>query len=59
MKSLFLILAILALARADIKEHLVTDLTDVTGYGKPWYSGYLDISTETNAMKSHYFFFPS
>jgi hypothetical protein len=47
------------LSQAAIKEHLVTDLNKETGYDKPWYSGYLDVSTKENKMQAHYFFFPS
>lgn len=57
MKSVILLLVLLVIYQAQ--DDLVTNLTQITGYDKPWYSGYLNISTPHEEMMSHYWFFPS
>ena len=54
------VLIILALqiifAFSAVPADLVTNLTSITGYSKPWYSGYVNVTFSSNI---HYWFFPS
>jgi len=59
MKTLAIFLISIAIVFSAVESDLVTDLTKETGYDKPWYSGYLNVSSKSATMNAHYFFFPS
>lgn len=59
MKTILLLVLLVLATQAAVEKDIVTGLNDVTHYNKTWYSGYLNISTPSAQMNSHYFFFPS
>ncbi|KRX06143.1 hypothetical protein PPERSA_00023 [Pseudocohnilembus persalinus] len=63
MKLLLSILVVFLISQqinCAIKADIVTGIEDqVGGYSKTWYSGYLDVETDSHTFKSHYWFFPA
>lgn len=59
MKLFAFFLLLIVLSYSERNGDIVNGLENITKYTKTWYSGLLNISSNSSTLNVHYFFFPS